>query len=146
MGPALVAVACGDAATRELLLRVVERAGFAPTPVEVTTSDISGLTGPVDAGATLAVLDLDAAAPAVIDAIRAHPASAVSGLRVVVLADGAAVGRRAWAAGADGFLDRPFHHDRLVATLRDVRDRPEAAREPVRRAAATEYLGRQGEG
>ncbi len=93
----------------------------------------------------MAVLDLDASAPAVIDTIRAQTAAAVADLRVIVLADGPAVGRRAWAAGADGFLDRPFHHDRLVATLRDVQARPDAAREAVRRAAATEYLGRRGQ-
>jgi len=138
MPTATVAIAAGDEAARELLLRIVERAGLAAAPLGVSTTDLTALAA---AGADLAVLDLDADAPAVVEAVRSHRDAAVAGLRLVVLADGAAVGRRAWQAGADGFLARPFHHDRLVATLRDVLDRPDSARAAVRRAASTEYLG-----
>ncbi|MBX3313883.1 MAG: hypothetical protein KF906_06150 [Actinobacteria bacterium] len=138
MPGATVAVAAGDDTGRDLLLRIVERAGHEPVPITVSADDLGAVASSVPG---LALLDLDGEAPAVVAALRGHPDPIVASCRVVVLADGPAVGLRAWQAGADGFLARPFHHDRLIATLRDVLDRPEAGREPVRRAAATEYLG-----
>lgn len=138
MPGATVAVAAEDETGRDLLLRIVERAGHRPVPVSLSADDLGPVASTVPA---VALLDLDGDAPAIVAALRAHPDAAVAACRVVVLADGPAVGLRAWQAGADGFLARPFHHDRLIATLRDVLDRPEAGREPVRRAAATEYLG-----
>lgn len=136
--PALVAVAARDDASRELLTRIVDRAGYRSVSVSVSATSLGELLA---AAPALVVLDLDVEAPEVVNALRANGDPNVAGRRVVVLADGPAVGRRAWQAGTDAFLARPFHHDRFVATLRDVFDRPDAGREAVRRAGVTEYLG-----
>lgn len=138
MAGATVAVASSDETGRALLVRIVDRAGHDPVAIAISPDDLGDVTSSVPA---VALLDLDGDAPDVVVALRNHRDPLVASCRVVVLADGPAVGLRAWQAGADGFLARPFHHDRLIATLRDVLDRPEAGREPVRRAAATEYLG-----
>lgn len=143
MTAATVVVASTDTATRDLLVGIVERAGHRAVAVDVRADDLAAVASSAPAAA---LLDLDGDAPAVVSAIRGHEDPVVATCRVVVLADGPAVGLRAWQDGCDGFLARPFHHDRLIATLRDVLERPEAGREPVRRAAATEYLGGRDEG
>lgn len=135
MDVATVAVASGDATVRDLLVGIVDRAGHRAVPVVVAPDDLRAV---VAASPKALLLDLDATAPDVVTALRAHADPTVASSRAIVLAEGPAVGRRAWQAGADGFLARPFHHDRLVATLRDVLERPESGREPVRRAALAE--------
>ncbi|MCB0977747.1 MAG: hypothetical protein KDB02_09845 [Acidimicrobiales bacterium] len=137
---ASVAIASRDETAREILVRIVEAQGHRPVTVDISASSLGDLLA---AAPTLVLLDLDADAPDVVKAIRGHADPLVASRRIVVLANGPAVGLRAWQTGTDAFLARPFHHDRLVATLSDVLERPEAGRESVRQAAIIEYQGRQ---
>lgn len=126
---ATVAIAASDETARELLIRIVERAGHKPIPVSITSKSLGELLA---AAPNLVLLDLDTDGPDVVTAIRSNADPLVASRRTVVLADGPAVGRRVWQAGADAFLARPFHQDDLVAALRDVLDRPESQRASVR--------------
>lgn len=135
---ASVAIASGDETAREILVRIVEAQGHRPVPVDISATSLGELLA---AAPTVVLLDLDTDAPDVVKAIRSHKDPLVASRRIVVLANGTAVGRRAWQEGTDGFLARPFHHDRLLATLSDVLDRPEVGRDAVRQAAIIEYQG-----
>jgi DNA-binding response OmpR family regulator len=68
-----------------------------------------------------------------LDAIRHHLDPRIANVRVVLVATGTSSAMFSWQAGIDGFLERPFHADDLVATVADVLERPDDERKPHRR-------------
>lgn len=116
----------------ELLRRVLERAGHhvLGAPSHDRAMAIAAAEHP-----DVAVLDLGASGAnlKLLDALRHSRDSAVSGVRVVLLARQGSNPMFSWQSGIDGFLDRPFHADALVDEVGSVLARAEADRPRHRR-------------
>ena len=69
-----------------------------------------------------------------LESIRSLADPAAAAVRAVVVADDTRDQAGAWQSGADGFLTRPLHSSRLLATVAEVLARPEAERADHRRA------------
>lgn len=125
-----VVVANVDDDAREVVARVVEGTGLGVVRVAVA-GDVVGAAG--DAGAV--VLDLGGANLDVLRELRGA-AGPTRDLPVVVVGSGPANGRLVLAAGADGFLVRPFHARDLQTAVTAALQRSGAERAAWRAATA----------
>jgi DNA-binding response OmpR family regulator len=131
-GPPRVLVVQDDRDALELLCRVLARAGYDVLPA-ATHDDAVGIAA--GEHPDVAVLDLagTGANLKLLDALRQSHDSAVAAVRVVLLARQRSNRMFSWQSGIDGFLDRPFHADDLVAEVAAVLARPNADRPRHRR-------------
>lgn len=80
-----------------------------------------------------------------LDAIRHHVDATVANARVLLVAGTGSSAMFSWQAGIDGFLQRPFHAEDLVAAVTEVLARPEDDRRPHRRRMVeTSRVGERG--
>lgn len=131
-GPARVLVAQDDGDALELLRRVLARAGHEVLTASTHDETVGLATAEhpdlvvLDMGGTGANLKL-------LDGLRHADDQTVAGMRVLLLARQGSNRMFSWQSGIDGFLDRPFHADELVAAVTDVLTRPNADRARHRR-------------
>ena len=129
-----VLVVNDDEGACELLARLLTRAGH---DVERAHNADQAL-GQLSVGGFDCVL-LDLATGGIgqnlklVDTIRSAMPKAVSGIRVVLVAQQSSNRVFSWQAGIDAFLAHPFHADELVAQVNDALSRPEGERERHRR-------------
>lgn len=133
-----ILVASQDEAVCEILARVVETAGFEAVRLEVGVDVVDVV---VVSAAHGLVLDLGAHNQPTLEALRGRSEPAATEAVAIVIGTGPAGGRLAWAAGADGFLVRPFAATELQTTLREVTGLDLEARRS-RRTAGAEALAR----
>ena len=146
-GPAQVLVVNDDEAACELLCRLLVGAGHRVQRAH-TAEQASGQLS--FGGIDCVVLDLTTggigANLKLLDVIRSSISHAVSGVRVVLIAQQTSNRMFSWEAGIDGFLVRPFHANELLDQVSEVLSRPDHERTRHRRreldAASTE--GRAG--
>ena len=133
-----VVVAGDDADARELLARVMARAGHGVEQVDAPAAALDALT----ATPRLALLALFHGDGAVVLAqdVRAAADPGVATLPIVVVADDDPTAQAATVAGADGALTRPFHADELTGELDAV-----LARSPEERAASRDVAALKAE-
>ena len=129
-----VVVAGDDADARELLARVMARAGHGVEQVDAPAAALDALT----ATPRLALLALFHGDGAVVLAqdVRAAADPGVATVPIVVVADDDPTAQAATVAGADGALTRPFHADELTGELDAVLARSPEERAENRDAAA----------
>ena len=131
-----VLVANPDDQVREILARLIEEAGFEAVRLDPTVDVPDAVVATTASGL---VLDLGADNLPVLEALRRRPEATAGSVRVVVVGTGPASGRLAIAAGADGFLVRPFHGKELQGALSEAVGRSESKRHAWR-ASATAAL------
>ena len=133
-GPKRVLVVNDDEGAIELLIRLLERAGYQVAPATHYEESLVQLT---EFRPDCVVLDLATGGIGqnlkLLDAIRSHADDKVSTARVVLVAHHSSNRLFSWQAGIDGFLLRPFHADELTAILNDVLSRPDEERARHRR-------------
>jgi DNA-binding response OmpR family regulator len=129
-----VVVASGDADARELLSRVLARAGHEVEQVETPDAALSSLAGSARV-ALVALFHGDQAAALVAD-VRAGAEPTVAAVPVVMVTDDDAAAKAVSMAGADGSLTRPFHAEELTGELDAVLARSPEERAERREAAA----------
>lgn len=133
-----VVVACDQADVRELISRVVARAGHDVEQVE-------GVDAVLDALATsprLAVITLlhDADATDLVKGVRAADDATVASVPLLAVTDDEATSTSASVAGADGTITRPFHADELTDELNAILARSPEDRAEMRSGAALKRL------
>jgi DNA-binding response OmpR family regulator len=126
---ATVVVAAADATVVEVLARIVETDGHR-TVRTAPGDDAPSLV--LSAGADALVLDLGAANPDQLDALRTGGSERGESVRVVVIATGPASALVAWHAGADAVLTRPFRAEELLDALASTLDADDAERHATR--------------
>jgi len=126
-----VVVAGDDADSRELLARVMARAGHEVEQVDAPNTALDALAA-APRQALLALFRADRAVELTKD-VRAADDPAVAAVPIVVVTDDDPTARAATVAGADGALTRPFHADELTGELDAV-----LARSPEERAESRE--------
>jgi DNA-binding response OmpR family regulator len=129
-----VVVASDDADARELLSRVMARAGHDVEQVGDSGSALDALSDPPRL-ALLALFADDRAIELVRD-IRAVEDPIVAAVPIVVVTDDGSTATAAAVAGADGTLTRPFHADELTGELEAVLARSPEERAEIRAGAA----------
>lgn len=127
-------VASGDPEARELLARVLGRAGHEVEQVDGPDTAMAALSS--SARLALVALFRDDRTVALLRDVRAAEDATVSTVPVLVVADEDPAATAAAAAGADGTLTRPFHADELTGELDAVLARSPAERAERREAAA----------
>ncbi|MEL7207382.1 MAG: response regulator [Actinomycetota bacterium] len=132
-GPVDVLVVGDDADARELLARVLDRAGHEVTQVDGAPSALEAL-GMAPRRAVVALLHGDGGA-SLTESIRDHEDETVAAVPLVVLADEESAVNAATRAGADGTLTRPFHADELTGELDEVLGRTPEERAEIRKVA-----------
>jgi DNA-binding response OmpR family regulator len=131
--PATVVVASTDDNVVEVLARIIETDGHRA----VRTSPADDAPSVVlSASADAAVLDLGAANPDQLDALRTGGSERGESVRVVVIATGPASALVAWHAGADAVLTRPFPAEDLLDALASSL----AADEPDRQSTRDHHI------
>ncbi len=135
---ATVVVANPDESAREVIARVVESGGSDAVRLDPATSPADAV---VASQADAAVLDLGADTLDAVAALRQRTEPVAATVRVVVLGAGPATGRLALQAGADAYLQRPFHADELRTAIADALARPEAERSAWRTIALANLDG-----
>ena len=137
-GGAGIVVACDDADTRELIARVVSRAGHDVEQVEGAEATLAALA----ASPKLAVVTLlrDGRATGLVEDVRSAEDAAVAAIPLLAVTDDEASATAASVAGADGTITRPFHADELTDELKAVLDRSPEDRADLRAGAALKHL------
>lgn len=133
-----VVVAGDDADARELLARVMARAGHGVEQVDAPAAAFDALTA-TPRLALLALFHGDRAVMLAQD-VRAAADPGVAAVPIVVVADDDPTAQAATVAGADGALTRPFHADELTGELDAV-----LARSPEERAASRDVAALRAE-
>ena len=131
-------VACDNTDVRELIARVVGRAGHAVEQVEGPEATVAALvTSP-----RLAVIALlpDATATDVVKAVRSAADPTVAAVPLLAVTDDEATTTAASVAGADGTITRPFHADELTDELDAILARSPEDRAEMRAGAALKHL------
>jgi two-component system, OmpR family, response regulator len=132
-GPAVVLVVHDDPDGCELLVRILSRAGYAVQRAH----DYDQMSAALQERPSCIVLDVSTGGIGgnlkLLDAVRHSTVAAVAMARVVLIATGSSSAMFSWQAGIDGFLQRPFHADDLVATVAEAVGRPEEERKSHRR-------------
>lgn len=121
----------------ELLARLLTHAG-APAAVVDDEDDLVSTLAAGQAGAVVVGLALGSrSGTQVLEAVRRHWDAAVANTPVVVVAEAsrAAERLRAWQAGSDVLLEKPFHVDELVAALQRVSGMAPKKRQAARQQA-----------
>jgi DNA-binding response OmpR family regulator len=128
-----VVVASGDVDARELLSRVLARAGHETEQVDSPAAAVEAIS----AHRRLALVALfhDDRAVALVSDLRAAEEPEVAVTPLVVVTDDDATAAAAAAAGADGTLTRPFHADELTDEFETVLARSPEERAELRAAA-----------
>ena len=132
--PSRVLVVSDDDGARELLMRLLDRAGFRAT----------GAAGHDDAVAVAhelfprcIVLTLTAGGIGsnlkLLDVIRSNEDRRINTARAVIIADSPKNRAFSFQSGTDAFLIRPYHANELVACVDDVLRRPDDERALHRR-------------
>ena len=106
---------------RELISRLADRAGHAPTAVDSQASAVEAVER-VPPRVVVTLMEGDRGLQ-VVDNLRTDERPERAELPVLVLSDDPDLERKAWEAGADGFLARPFHADEFDRELREILDR-----------------------
>jgi DNA-binding response OmpR family regulator len=132
-----VLVACHDADTRELISRVVGRAGHAVEQTDGVAATLAALAQP-----RLAVVTLlrNQSSTELLTEIRAAEDPQVAAVPVLAIGDDHPTANAAKVAGADGMATRPFHADELIQELDAVLARTPEDRAELREAAALRRL------
>jgi DNA-binding response OmpR family regulator len=133
-----VVVACDNADVRELIARVVGRAGHDVEQVEGSEATLAALS----ASPRLAVVTLlhDAGATDLVEGVRGADDPAVAAIPLLAVTDDEATASAASVAGADGTIIRPFHADELTDELDAVLARSPEDRAELRAGAALKRL------
>lgn len=121
-------VVVDEEGSRELISRLVDRAGHLPTAVDSQASAVAALDDALPR-VVVTLMEGDRGLQ-VVDALRTDERPERADLPVLVLSDDRDLERKAWEAGADGFMARPFHADEFDEDLSEILGRP-----PEERAA-----------
>jgi len=111
-------VVVDEEGSRELISRLADRAGLPPTAVDSQASAVEALD---EAPPRVVVTLMEGERGLqVVDNLRTDERPERADLPVLVLSDDHGLERKAWEAGADGFMARPFHADEFDETLREI--------------------------
>ena len=140
--PARVLVVSDDAGACELLVRILNRAGFRTTGEHTIDDAVAAVHEDMP---RCVVLALSAGGIGsnlkVLDTLRSNEDRRISSVRAVIIADNPRNRAFSFQSGTDAFLIRPFSADELVANVDDVLQRPDDERALHRR----DELARHGE-
>jgi DNA-binding response OmpR family regulator len=114
-------VVVDEEGARELIGRLTDRAGLTPTSVDSRDSAIQALGDELPR--VVITLMQGGRGLALVESLRSDERAEVTALPVLVLSDDPELEKKAWAAGGDGFLVRPFHADMFDQALGDVLNR-----------------------
>jgi DNA-binding response OmpR family regulator len=135
-GPRRVLVVNDEPGACELLVRLVQRAGY---QVSRAHDFLEMATRLLEDRPHAVVLDVTAGGIGgnlkLLDDVRGHAEPDIAGARVVLCATSQSNAMFSWQAGIDSFLLRPFHADELTAELAAVLEREEEERPRHRRRA-----------
>lgn len=114
---------CDDPDAGELLTRLLRQTEHDVDRVETAEGAMRNLLA-APRWAMVLALSGAGANRRLLEKVRDHPKASVAQVAAVVLADDLADGAKAWGAGADGFLARPFHAAHLLEEVRAAAERP----------------------
>jgi DNA-binding response OmpR family regulator len=129
-----VVVASDDHDVRELLARVMARAGHDVEQVDDLETAVAALT--TQPRLALLALFREGRSQALVQAVRDDDDPTVAAVPVVIVTDDDPEAQKVTAAGADGTLTRPFHADELTGEMDTVLARSPEDRAEMRDVAA----------
>jgi DNA-binding response OmpR family regulator len=146
-GPAQILVVNDDEDACELMCRLLVQAGHRVQRAHNADQALGQLAvGRVDC----VVLDMSTGGIGqnlkLLDTIRSSMSNAISGVRIVLIAQQTSNRMFSWQAGIDAFIVRPFHANELIEQISEVLSRPdnERARHRRRELDAASAEGRAG--